>query len=751
MKGEVFVEIVAYYESSVFSSPNYNVICCSTSDVSASLVPQRKFFAKKEKYVFSVIYRGPILKEFDKRKRYVFTGEWKDDKYGKSFFADYFEENVGKSEKEIKAFLLELKGVGKATANKIYSAFGADTVNVFKKDINKLYELKIPKSTVESIISSYRSERGLNEAIDYFKKFSLSLKKINRIYEKYKETAITTMQVNPFEISSSGCISFIEANSVAIDLGVELNSGDRQRQALIYVMQSYFRPKGHLFFSINDVISVTLRFLNKGIPEGKGISEKSLRDNLKSMDNGEVKICGNYVYLMKDLFAEKKTADILVDLMSYKDNSFKLDVKTCFKEISEEEKEFGFLLNDAQKKAVATALYSNVSVITGGPGTGKTTLLKFILSIFQKNFSGNIKLCSPTGKAARRMAESTGFQGASTIHNLLGLEKDFEWSINSRNDIIEIEADLLVIDEASMLDMELMYLLISSVPKTCKVVFIGDVDQLPSVGPGNVLKEIIDSGVIPTAILDKIYRQSEQSNIIKNSYYFNKQEPDKLVIDKGRSVKDTFILKKPREDLDEQIAEIFCNSVKKSSLEDVQILTPYKSEKYKASAYYLNKIIQEKINPSISGDTELKYGKKIYRLNDRVIQQKNTADVKNGDVGKIISVNFNVGELPSITIDFGDDNIVTYTKDEIEENKLELAYALTVHKSQGSEYKTVIFPCVASHKFMLSKKLVYTAWTRAKEHLIVVGDKETISYAAHNTREDIRNTVLANRIRKRRG
>ena len=622
MKGEVFVEIVAYYESSVFSSPNYNVICCSTSDVSASLVPQRKFFAKKEKYVFHAVYRGPILKEFDKRKRYVFTGEWKDDKYGKSFFTDYFEEDVGKSEKEIKTFLLELKGVGNVTANKIYNAFGADTVNVFKNNIDKLYGLKIPKSTVEGIISSYRSERGLNEAIDYFKKFSLSLKKINKIYEKYKETAITTMQVNPFEISSSGCISFIEANSVAIDLGVELNSGDRQRQALIYVMQSYFRPKGHLFFSINDVISVTLKFLNKGIPEGKGISEKSLYDNLKSMDNGEVKICGNYVYLMKDLFAEKKTADILVDLMSYKDNSFKLDVKTCFKEISEEEREFGFLLNDAQKKAIATALYSNVSVITGGPGTGKTTLLKFILSIFQKNFSGNIKLCSPTGKAARRMAESTGFRGASTIHNLLGLEKDFEWSINSRNDIIEIEADLLVIDEASMLDMELMYLLISSVPKTCKVVFIGDVDQLPSVGPGNVLKEIIDSGVIPTAVLDKIYRQSEQSNIIKNSYYFNKQEPDKLVIDKGRSVKDTFILKKPKDDLDEQIAEIFCNSVKKSSLEDVQILTPYKSEKYKASAYYLNKIIQEKINPSISGDTELKYGKKIYRLNDRVIQRR---------------------------------------------------------------------------------------------------------------------------------
>lgn len=745
------MKIVAYYENSIFSSSNYNVFCCSTSDISASLVPQRKFFAKKEKYVFSVVYKNSLIKDFDKRKRYIFTGEWKDSKYGKSFFADYFEEDIGKSEKEIIAFLLELKGVGKVTAQKIYNAFGEDTGNVLKNDINRLYEIKLPKSQTDKIVASYRTEKGLNEAIEYFKRFSLSIKKINKIYEKYKETAITTMTVNPFEVSSSGCISFIEANSVALDLGVELNSGDRQRQALIYIMQAYFRPKGHLFFLIDDVISVTLKFLNKDVPNSSRINESTLRSNLKAMDNGEVKICGSYVYLIQDLFAEKKTADILVDLVSNKENRFKLDVKSCFNDIKEEEKEFGFTLNSAQKKAIATALYSNVSIITGGPGTGKTTLLKFILSIFGKNFSGNIKLCSPTGKAARRMAESTGFQEASTIHSLLSLEKDFKWSINSRNDISEIEADLLVVDEASMLDMELMYLLISAVPKSCKVIFIGDVDQLPSVGPGNVLKELIDSKVIPTAVLDKIYRQSEQSNIIKNSYYFNKQETDKLVIDKGNSVKDTFILKNPKENLDEQIAEIFCNSVKKSSLEDVQILTPYKSEKYKASAYYLNKIIQEKINPSISGDTELKYGKKIYRLNDRVIQQKNTEEVKNGDVGKIISVNFNIGELPSITIDFGDDIIVTYTKDEIEENKLELAYALTVHKSQGSEYKTVIFPCIPSHKYMLSKKLVYTAWTRAKEHLIVIGDRDTISYAAHNTREDVRNTVLANRIRKRRG
>ena len=741
------MQIKAYFENMVFEKNDYHVLCCSTADETAAMVPQRKSFAKKEKYVFYLILRDfEIKKEFDKSKQYVFEGDWKEGKYGRQFDAYSCEIDRGRNKNEIIAYLTEFDGVGKVTAEKIYEKFGGDTLDVIKNDINKLYQINMSKARVDKIVASFNAVYGLRKAIGYFKKFSLPLKKIRTIYEKYKETAILTMQTNPFEISSSGCISFVEANSVAMDLGVELNSGSRQKQALIYIIETYFRPRGHLFHSLEAVVDLTWRFLNKNIPENKQIEKSSIFACLAELDNKDVKIYGKYVYLIKDLFAEQKTAELLVDFVSYQGNLFNLDKAESFREIADAEKKFGIKLNEDQKAAVAVSMNSNVSIITGGPGTGKTTLLKFILEIFRQNFSNNIRLCSPTGKAARRMAESTGFKSASTIHSLLGIEQDYQWSLESTN-TLKIDADLLIIDESSMLDMELAYLLLASIPFTCKVVFLGDVDQLPSVGPGNVLKELISSHTIPTTILGKIYRQSEQSNIVKNAYLFNSGQAEKLIYDTGKKVSDSFVIRPPAENINEQIAKIFCNSLKRgTSIENIQILTPYRTERVNASSYHLNKIIQSLVNPTVSKDDEILCGKITFRKGDRVIQQRNTDNVKNGDVGIITSVNYIKGCDPSVTIDFGEENIVEYTFNEMEENKIDLAYALTVHKSQGSEYKTVIMPCISKHEQMLTRKLVYTAWTRAKEHIIIVGSKDVISAAANNTHENIRNTILAKRI-----
>lgn len=749
LKGGGILQIAAYFEDMLYDSSNYKVMSCSTNDESAADIPQRKFFAKKEKYVFTVVLRDfPMESKPDKSKQYIFNGKWKTEGIRTSFIAYSYEINYKNSKDDILAFLETFEGVGQKTAQTIYKAFGLKTMEILKENINKLYELKLPKSRIDKMIADYGSKKCFKETMEYFSQFSISFKKAKYIYEMYKENAVLTMKVNPFELSETECLSFAEANSVAIDLGVELDSGERQRQALIYIMSAYFRTKGDLFFLIDDVLSLTQKFLNHNVPKDKTVSLDSLKARLQEINNKDVKIYGNYVYLIKDLFAEQKTAELLVDFLNYDGNLFKLDKDECYNEIKEIEKEVGFSLNEAQKKAIFTAVSSNVSIITGGPGTGKTTLLKFILRIFQRNFSNNIRLCSPTGKAARRMAESTGFVSASTIHSLLGISPDYKWSMTGKN-TQSVNADLLIVDESSMLDMELMYLLISSIPFTCKLVFLGDADQLPSVGPGNVLREMINSKVIPTAILDKIYRQSEQSNIVKNAYLFNKGDADSLIYDEGNSINDSFVIRKRKGDINNQLADIFCNSVKKSgSVEDVQILSPYKNPAIVASTERINRIIQERINPFTSEENEIVCKKNIFRINDRVIQQKNTATAKNGDVGTIIGIDSSDNKPITVTIDFGDDNIVDYSIDEMEENKVSLAYALTVHKSQGSEYKTVILPCVSEHEQMLTKKLVYTAWTRAKEHIIMVGDKDTIKKAAKNNSETVRNTVFAKRIIK---
>lgn len=743
------MQIAAYFEDMLYDSPNYKIMSCSTNDESAADIPQRKFFAKKEKYVFTVVLKDfPMESKPDKRKQYLFNGKWKTEGIRTSFIAYSFEINYKNSKDDILAFLETFDGVGQKTAQTIYKAFGLKTMDILKKDINKLYELKLPKSRVDKIVTDYGNKKCFKETMEYFSQFSISSKKARHIYEQYKENAILTMKINPFELSESDCLSFAEANSAAIDLGVELDSGERQRQALIYIMQAYFRTKGDLFFKIDEVVSLTKKFLNHNVPENKLVSEKTLKARLKEIDNRDVKIYGKYVYLIKDLFAEQKTAESLVDFLNYDGNMFKLDKDECFNEIKEIEKEVGFSLNEAQKNAIFTAISSNVSIITGGPGTGKSTLLKFILRIFQRNFSNNIRLCSPTGKAARRMAECTDFAGASTIHSLLGISSDHKWAMTGKN-TQSVNADLLVVDEASMLDMEIMYLLISSIPFTCKLVFLGDVDQLPSVGPGNVLKEMIGSKIIPTAVLDKIYRQSEQSNIIKNAYLFNNGNADDLIYDKGNLSTDSFVVLDRKKDIDKQLANIFCNSVKKAgSFEDVQVLSPYKNTGITASTERINRIIQEQVNPFTSQENQIILKKNIFRIKDRVIQQKNTEQVKNGDVGTIVSIDSSDNKPITVIIDFGDDNIVNYSIDEMEENKIGLAYALTVHKAQGSEYKTVILPCIPEHEQMLTKKLVYTAWTRAKEHIIMVGDRDTIKKAAKNNSETVRNTVLAKRIIK---
>lgn len=743
------MQIRAFYEKEIFVSKDYLVLFCSTDDEAASLVPQNPNLSKKGSYGFCAVFKNVVIHGiFDKRKTYLLTGDWVESRRGKQFSVLAYEEYIGTRQRDVVGFLMTLDGIGRILAKKIYNHFGDETLSVLKQDFSRLSEIpRFPTKKLDVIKASYDKKMKFHQVLESLSRFSLSNRSIKAIYDKYGDISAEIVEENPFMVSDSGAISFIDANTIAIELGVNLDSKMRISQAVVYVFESVFKVRGHLFGLEHDLVTHTVRLLNRDVPNDRRVGLQMVKGVVEEMvSEGKLERApGDRLYLEKDFYAEKMTAKKLVDFVHCPYGKFNLDADKCRNEIKRAELSFGIELNDNQKQAVLCSMSHNISVITGGPGTGKTTLLKFILEIFQNNFGDNISLCSPTGKAARRMAESTGFAKACTIHNLLEIEGGHYWTLEDTNTKL-IQCDLLVVDEASMLDMELAYLLMSSVPNTCKIIFLGDVDQLPSVGPGNVLKEIILSGVVPTTVLKQIYRQAEQSKIVLNAVRINRGRTDFDVSSKD------FCVCKPGKDINERIANMYLRFIEtgKYNIHNMQILTPYRSEKYPASTYYLNRSIQEKYNPPNMSKREIKIGKTVFRTGDKVIQQKNADRVKNGDTGIIRSIRTNDETgCEEVKIDFGDGITVLYSKDQMEESKLDLAYALTVHKSQGSEYDLILMPSCKEHEGMLTRKLVYTAWTRAKKHVVLIGDIRCMQEAAKNNREEKRNTLLAKRMQAR--
>ena len=739
------MKLHCFFEDTIYSKNDYVILYCSTFDESASMVPQRNTYAQKGKYGFKALCNNVFgATGLKKCREYIFYGDWVNDKYGHTFSVVSVEENIRKTEADIVSFLSSIKGVGKRSAQKIYNKFQNDTIEIIRENIDILSEVKVSKKVREAIRSDLETKFRMRKIVDFLSDFSIPKSKIKKIIDIHKEATEEVMRENPYLVAESGAISFVEAESIAKQINSGLSSVRRIEQCVLFIMMSVYKTKGHLFFDRASVEQRVLTFLNENSDDTDKIKPEAITSAIdrlievkKLVQNGKV------IYLKKDHFAEHKTANLMVDLMHCPYGN-KLPENLCLQSIKEAEKEFGFILNSVQKTAICRSMNSNISVITGGPGTGKSTLLKYILKIFKDNFGDNIGLCAPTGKAARRMAECTGVNNASTIHSLLGLDTDYSWSTECHN-IRPIPYDLLVIDESSMLDMELAYLLMASIPQTCKVIFLGDVDQLPSVGAGNVLNEMINSGVIPVTKLNQIYRQAEDSLIITNSFNLNKGKTN-------FKFNDDFLVRGTEKTAVEDIVKYYSALVEKRGMspDEVQILTPYRSERYSASTYQINKLIQQKINPPNKLKEELTINRITFRDGDRVVQQKNNQEIKNGDVGKIIKISLNkVFGCTTVIIDFGEDRIVEYTEREVLENKLDLAYAVTVHKAQGMEYDVVIMPSIGEHEPMLTRKLVYTAWTRAKKKLLIIGDIKHFVKAAGNTNEAVRNTYFAQRIRAR--
>ena len=403
----------------------------------------------------------------------------------------------------------------------------------------------------------------------------------------------------------------------------------------------------------------------------------------------------------------------------------------------------GIPLSQRQSEAVYMAFRHNLSIVTGPPGTGKTTILRAIIEVFKHLFpESKIMLAAPTGRASRRMVESTGIE-AKTLHSLLGLVgEDIDYGMGARKE--PLDAGLIIIDETSMVDMWLARQFFGRVEPGTKVVLVGDVDQLQSVGAGDVFREMIDCGIIPVTILDEIFRQKEGSMIARNAKRINEDNTGldfQYDIENGEFV---FVKAKTQEEAADDISRIFCELVNRYGIEHVQILSPFRSEGL-ASSDQLNRTIREIVNP-IQGDLpDLKVGGNYFRLNDKVMQNKNNGKASNGDIGFIRKIDRNENNELKVTIAFSESRIVEYGMEEMEH--MELAYATTIHKAMGSEYDIVILPVIRNHMRMLQRNLVYTAVTRAREKVVLVGQKWVLFQAIHKT-ADKRNTMLGERICK---
>lgn len=655
---------------------------------------------------------------------YDMEGEWtKDRKYGLQFKTTNVSQASPDNEGGMERYLAgNIDGIGAKTAHLIVSVFGINTKNVLDNTPTKLYDVKgISKAKAGKIIKSWEEHKDVNALYTYLSSIHVDGGAAKKIYEKYGNESIEKIKKNPYCITDIEGIGFTTADNVAKELGMNTDNPFRIRSGIIYALSDNSTSGGNVYMTRKQLVSTAAALL--------GLADESLIDNeIGSVIRCNAVVCdGKAIYSPKLYDAEVRSAVRLIQLLH-----------THAKRISVSDnlgKNEGIEYDEVQMNAIKMAMKSKVMVLTGGPGTGKTTTTKGIISAW-KAANLNIVLAAPTGRAAKRLSEATGME-ASTIHRLLGYQgKSFSHCKGN-----PISGDALIIDESSMLDIELMSALLNALPDTMRLILVGDVDQLPSVGPGNVLRDIIECGVVPVVKLTRIFRQAQGSRIITNAHLIDEGRP--IIYDNSKD-SDFFFL---QEEDNDKIAETVIDmvTVRLPSFTgikpmDIQVLSPMRKSSNGTIA--LNKLLQSVINPI---GEQIEYGSTIFRVGDKVMQTKNDYgnDVFNGDMGFIAGIDSNEG---TVLIDFGKKSPVEYGKKDLK--NITLAYACTIHKSQGSEYPIVIMPFTMQFYIMLQRNLLYTGVTRAKKVCVLIGDKKAVSAAIHNGKTAKRNTMLRERLRE---
>lgn len=664
-------------------------------------------------------------------------GEWvKHPKFGQQFKATTYKTVAPTEISGIEKFLASgaINGIGPAMAKKIVAEFGEKTLEIIAKSPNEL--LKVPgigKKTAEKISTSYLEQSELTEIMVWLENHGISNTYAGKIFAKYGSFAIDIMEKDIYRLFQDiEGIGFLTADKLAFNLGIQREDKRRIISGIDYALMQLCN-NGHCCIPEMALVDKTAKILQVNNQIIFTILKERIDNGSLNTEvvGGETLIYPPYLY-----YAEKKVATRLLQLQQatepLSEDNLSLFIKVW-------EKDNQIQLAQKQKEAIKACLHHGVLVLTGGPGTGKTTVIKGILSILKAQ-GLKIRLAAPTGRAAKRLSETTG-QKALTIHRLLeanNLAQDDNLQLGFSKDIDDqLDADVIILDEVSMVDIVLMHHFLNAVPDDCRIILVGDTDQLPAVGPGSVLKDIIRSQKIPAIRLDEIFRQAQTSMIIQNAHIINAGRLPDL-----RKQYSDFVFYELNDDtsITQKILDLCTKDLPHEGfdvLKDVQILSPM--HRFLCGVENLNLMLQEQLNPKKNQD-ELKYSSQTFRVGDKVMHIRNNyqKNVFNGDIGFIQDIN-----NEKLTVDYFD-HIVTYEKNEL--NELTLAYASSVHKSQGSEYKVVIIPLSTSHYIMLQRNLLYTAITRAKQKVIIIGSKKALMTAIQSNRTQKRYTLLAERL-----
>ena len=720
------------FERSIFQSANgYCVFGYNTKDESVPVAARSTQYHRDKKiHITAVGYNLPATDAID----VDLQGKWQPSKYGMQLIVDSFEQMLPQDTNGIVAYLSSglIKGIGPETAKAIVARFGSNTLNVMENDPEQLLAVKgIARTKLKKIIASYSETSKLRELTAYLAPYGVSMKKIVKIQETFEDNSLRVVQSDPFQLCRIRGFGFLTVDAIARKTKVSLRNPLRYAGAIHYCLEEA-RSNGHLFLPHDELVDKCYELLNREC-EGEvvpmydvtGAVSQEVKAKQIYNENGRI-------YLSFERLCEVKTAKRIVSMLLSEGMPMVSDLA---KQIALTESNLPHPLAPSQREAVKLCLSHPCSIMTGGPGVGKTTTLKAILEIYHRVFPDHeILLAAPTGKASRRMSEQTGFP-ASTLHSAMGILSDEDIETNGPE---FLSADFVVVDECSMVDMRLAYALFERLKPGVKLLFVGDPDQLPAVGAGNVLREMIRSGIVPTAVLDTVFRQASNSRIALNAYAVNHNDTKLLY-------GDDFLMQdvQTSEDAADLVMKCFFDEVTQHGIENVQILSPFR-RRGAVCADNLNIAIREMINPKRSGVNELKCGTKVFREGDRIIQTRNCDGVSNGDVGVITRIYMDEDGEQLIDIKLLDGRELIYTADKME--NIDLSYCISIHKSQGAEFPVVIIPILKEHYIMLRRNLLYTAISRAKAKVILIGHRQAVFTAIHKNDVDKRNTVLADRI-----
>ena len=676
----------------------------------------------------------PVLGEdFD----YEFTGDWiNHPSYGEQLKVTGYKRLSTQSKNGVISYLSSsfFHGIGPKTAEKIVDTFGVDAIQKILDDKKILKEIKLSAVRIEKLYQQLKEHQTNEHILVELYSYDLTMKLAMKLIKKYELATLDKLKENPYRlIDEIEGIGFIKADEIAQKLGIDLHDDRRIKASIQYALQQIAYQNGDCYLTFDELSKITKDVLKEDV---------DIKPMLDLLIEQQKIVCDeDCYYLFQTYHQEIEVAESIINLSS---STLDFDIEYAKTLLDMVEIERNMTYTDAQKEAILKSLESTISIITGGPGTGKTTIIDGLLEVYRIYHKLNYKnpqiyekigLMAPTGRAAKRMSDLLDLE-SKTIHRHLGYNYDGMFGYDALN---QLPYDLIIIDEASMIDLNLAHKLFQAIKSSCQVVIVGDVDQLPSVGAGQFLSDLIDSKMIPVVKLEQIHRQAKDSKIIRLAQLVNEQnlKPEDLSSDQ-----DVYLYKAHPNKIIHVMKEQIKGAINEGYQlhEDIQVLAPmYKGD---LGIDLLNQVLQETFNSNYKD--QITYGDKSYRVGDKVIQLSNDPErlIMNGDLGVIKDIRYNASDQPYLVVSF-DQHEVTYEKSDLDD--LNLAYAMSIHKSQGSEYPIVIMPMVRNFMHMLKKELIYTAITRAKKYLIILGDMNLLIYAANHLSEK-RKTTLAKRL-----